>query len=138
MKDKKQRQLIEDIIRSKSHNKYEDVHNEMYKAFFSIDYDLYVEYNKKNKKNKISVIDFIEKKNMLEVYYQVVIGNIDQAKRDYYSNLKREGEIGKNKIIEQKLKEQHQKQKLEKEKYLEKAKSGQATDFDKLMNSLDE
>lgn len=131
--NKEKRRLIEAEILGKTRNgNFDKTHKEMYEVFFSIFKSLSEEYEKNKKIKKIKVIDFIEQKNMLKEYYEIVKGNASQVRKNHYNRLKEESEKRTNEIQKQIWEKKCQEEKLEKDRLLEKIKNGQITEADNL------
>ena len=132
--DKKvQRQLIEDEIRRKSFDgNYEEVHKKMYDTFFSIFKNMSNEYRYEKENSKISIIEFIDKKNMLKEYYEIAKGNNSRVLTDYHDKLKKESEKLWNEHFEQEIEKSRQEKEIKKNRLLEKISNGQITKADNL------
>ncbi|MBU3173350.1 hypothetical protein [Clostridium estertheticum] len=133
LENKQLREMIESIIQRKAVNgNFVAAHEAMYNTFFSIFKDLKNEYTKRNKVKRINKIDFIEEKNMLYKYYQVVSGNENKVRKSYRAKIREENEIAEKRCYE-KLEIDRQEVILEKRAELwDKIQKGQITVADNL------
>ncbi|WP_434292025.1 hypothetical protein [Clostridium botulinum] len=134
---KGQRQRIEDEIISRRRGvDYAKAHNEMYETFFRIFEGLEKEYKEENDKKEITKINFIDKKNMLEEYYEIVKGNAHQVRQKHNNMIRKRSkeriiELQKQEL-EKRKQEEEQEEELERAKLLKKIENGQITEADNL------
>ncbi|MGC5325176.1 hypothetical protein [Brevibacillus sp. SYSU BS000544] len=122
------RSVIEEKVRKKAaKNKrdFPDAHMLYYNIFFDIFSSLLFDYNQNYKNMK--KIDYIEKRGKLKEYYEIVCGNDEKVRRNYYKML---DERRKKREEEELLKMKRELEKKAREEYEEKVRNGTNTPLD--------